>query len=382
MSPRKGALSARNPPPSPTFGHLSGHRPATPSPATVGHTHWPPSQSTSQWLLSPATSWGPIKEGPCSWPTSCRAYRPSEAKHAWTGEEPEQRGRWLPTFAWDSAETDPTAAKEGGTCQEPEGGQSVEEEEQHPPSCHGRDWQAAPGCRPTRVRRGAQACVQRGRWPPTFASEPHPATSLDEEAVAVEEERHHPSCHGCDRPRYSRYQQAAPGCRPTRVWRGAQACVPAREQLEQRGRWLPTFVGGITEPCPATSLDEEAVAVEEEHHPSCHRCDRPRYSLWRQAAPGCRPSGEQRGAQTCVPAREQPEQRGRWPPTFVGGSREKLPTTAKEEGTSQASERGPSVEEEEEHQPSCHENHCLLSCNQRWPSHSCGHTGEQHGAPP
>lgn len=53
VSSSKGALSPCQPTPSPTFGHLTGHRPPMPRPTIYNRTHWPQAQSPSQWLLLP-----------------------------------------------------------------------------------------------------------------------------------------------------------------------------------------------------------------------------------------------------------------------------------------------------------------------------------------
>ena len=50
--PTKGALSPPDPPPSPTLGHLSGHRPPAPKTAIFGHAH----RHHSGLLMSQATS--------------------------------------------------------------------------------------------------------------------------------------------------------------------------------------------------------------------------------------------------------------------------------------------------------------------------------------
>ena len=145
--------------------------PATPKNAIFGHTHRPPSQSTSQRQPPPCLLLGTYKRrGPCSWPTVRRALRPPDAKHAWWEEEPEQRGERLPTFGWDTTEAVPASAGDEGASQE-EDAQSAEAaaEEEHQPSWHERDrpsfWDqrhAARGCRPSTERRGAQACLPAG----------------------------------------------------------------------------------------------------------------------------------------------------------------------------------------------------------------------------
>jgi len=45
-------------------------------------------------------------------------------------EEPEQRGGWLPTFAWDAPEPVPAPTEEDGTCQEEEAEAAQDEEEE------------------------------------------------------------------------------------------------------------------------------------------------------------------------------------------------------------------------------------------------------------
>lgn len=76
-----------------------------------GHTHQPRSQPPSVTVAScshqpPHCLWlGTYKNrGSCSWPTLHWASRPSDAKHAWKEEEPQQWGGWLPILAWDSTE--------------------------------------------------------------------------------------------------------------------------------------------------------------------------------------------------------------------------------------------------------------------------------------
>lgn len=206
--------------------------------------------------------------GPCSRPTVRRAPRPSDAKHAWKEEETEQRGRWLPSFAWEATEPRPATAEEEGTSQEEE------------------------------------------------------AEAAEEEEGEEDEEHNHPWCPGHHRPRFPDQRHAAHGFKPARERHGAQACQPAREQPQQGGGRLPTFAWDSTETVPAAAKEEgtsqepdrqQSAAQEEEgeegerekgeeHHPSCRESNGRRSRDQRRPARSGGRTGEQRGALASLPA--------------------------------------------------------------------------------
>ena len=86
-SPRTAALSPPDPPPSPTLGHLSGHRPPPPKTAIFGHAH----RHHSGLLMSQATSLpsvpGPINTGtPAPGPQFAELRGVLSCQHGWYKE--------------------------------------------------------------------------------------------------------------------------------------------------------------------------------------------------------------------------------------------------------------------------------------------------------